>query len=597
MKKLQNTGLIFIVTAIVGFTIIPFFQNFTLTEAAISGDSVFHGRAMIESAKEHGIIGKTYSSNISLINDLNQVIQESSAALSHQYEAGLKPEEVEEWDFKIGSWKKDQYLLKIVRNSETGMLKNHPLFFLLFITGVGIFGAALFIIPLFYTIPGIKNNKIYHQEMTKGTTLAIRKILLSLLIPGVLLYGVVYMQNEWLWPAITLVMTGLITYFVFIKEKSIERNPQRSASVSKTGYLGMIMGVYLISFYITLYWAPEYITGWMSMLDPLSLALNGGPASQWFVYGFLYTLIVLIMGVRMVAKYRHSRYQMLRTGSVIFFQTGFAFLIPEILVRLNQPWFDFKNIWPLNYSFFFDWNLNQLISSGGLGIFMLVWGIILIFVGVPLLTYFYGKRWYCSWVCGCGGLAETLGDPYRQLSDKSLRAWQYERYIVHGVLVFAVVMTVLVLYTFITGSASLLFLSSDTLRGWYGFLIGSAFAGVAGTGLYPIMGNRVWCRYGCPLAAYLGLVQKFKSRFRITVNGGQCISCGNCSTYCEMGIDVKWYAQRGQDIVRASCVGCGICSEVCPRGVLRLENNSSDLHLRTHTLRTLNLDTDTIQIK
>lgn len=39
-----------------------------------------------------------------------------------------------------------------------------------------------------------------------------------------------------------------------------------------------------------------------------------------------------------------------------------------------------------------------------------------------------------------------------------------------------------------------------------------------------------------------------------------------------MGIDVRWYAQRGQDIVRASCVGCGMCSLVCPRGVLNLEN-------------------------
>ncbi|MDQ3194531.1 MAG: 4Fe-4S binding protein, partial [Bacteroidota bacterium] len=41
---------------------------------------------------------------------------------------------------------------------------------------------------------------------------------------------------------------------------------------------------------------------------------------------------------------------------------------------------------------------------------------------------------------------------------------------------------------------------------------------------------------------------------------------------CEMGIDVKTYAQRGQNVIRSSCVGCGICSEVCPRGVLKLEN-------------------------
>jgi len=43
-----------------------------------------------------------------------------------------------------------------------------------------------------------------------------------------------------------------------------------------------------------------------------------------------------------------------------------------------------------------------------------------------------------------------------------------------------------------------------------------------------------------------------------------------------MGIDVRWYAQRGQNIVRASCVGCGICASVCPRGVLKLENGKEE---------------------
>lgn len=85
-----------------------------------------------------------------------------------------------------------------------------------------------------------------------------------------------------------------------------------------------------------------------------------------------------------------------------------------------------------------------------------------------------------------------------------------------------------------------------------------------------------WCRFGCPQAAVLGILQKYFSRFRITVNGGQCISCGNCSTYCEMGIDVKWYAQREQNIVRASCVGCGFFSAVCPRGVLKLEGGPTN---------------------
>ncbi len=341
--------------------------------------------------------------------------------------------------------------------------------------------------------------------------------------------------------------------------------------MKNTGWLGIFTGTWLIVFYIVLYFYPEYMTNWVALVDPVSRILNGNEAGRFFLYGFIYTLCIIVMGVRMIIHYRHSKYQVLRTCSVMFFQTAFAFLIPEILIRLNKPYFDFKNIWPLDYSFFFDSRWNELISGGTLGIFMLGWGIALILIGVPVLVYFFGKRWYCSWVCGCGGLAETLGDPYRQLSNKTIKAWKVERWMIHSVLVFAVVMTAGVIYTYWTGASWFLFFDSYKLREVYGAFIGAGFAGVVGTGFYPLMGNRVWCRFGCPLAAYLGLVQRFKSRFRITTNGGQCISCGNCSTYCEMGIDVRWYAQRGQNIVRSSCVGCGVCSSVCPRGVLNLE--------------------------
>ena len=370
-----------------------------------------------------------------------------------------------------------------------------------------------------------------------------------------------------------LCIVGAMLYFLpkvekhaGIKNDGIFFNPMKNR-----GWLGILTGTYLIGFYIMLYFYAEHMTNWVIMVDPVSKLINGHEAGKFFLYGFIYTLCILVMGVRFIIHYRHSKYQVLRTLSVMFFQTAFAFLIPEILIRLNRPYYDFKNIWPLDYSFFFDYRLSDMIEEGTLGLFMIGWGIALIVIAVPVMVYFFGKRWYCSWVCGCGGLAETLGDPYRQLSQKSLKAWKIERWMVHGVLLFAIVMTAGVLYTWFTGSSRFLFIDTYTLRDIYGVYIGAAFAGVVGTGFYPLMGNRVWCRYGCPLAAYIGLVQRFKSRFRITTNGGQCISCGNCSTYCEMGIDVRWYAQRGQNIVRASCVGCGICSAVCPRGVLNLE--------------------------
>ena len=364
----------------------------------------------------------------------------------------------------------------------------------------------------------------------------------------------------------------ILPNFVLLGKAGIKNNGIYLEASTNRGFIAWLVLVYLVSFYLVLYFMPDYVVNWTYILDPISKTLNGGLASQWFVYGFLYCIIMLVMASRMYIKYRHNKYQLIRTTSVLFFQIVFAFLIPEIMTSLNMPGYDFKNAFPLDYDFFFDWNLDSLRNSGGIGIFILVWGIVLTLIIVPVMVYFFGKRWYCSWVCGCGGLAETLGDPYRQHSDKSLNSWKLERWLIHFVLLFSLVMTLVTLYTYFTGTDSFLGINSQWIKDTYSFLIGAWFAGVIGTGFYPIFGNRVWCRFGCPLAAYLGFVQRFKSRFRITTNGGQCISCGNCSTYCEQGIDVRAYAQKGENIVRSSCVGCGICSAVCPRGVLKLEN-------------------------
>ena len=445
--------------------------------------------------------------------------------------------------------------------------------------------------------------------------------------------------------SLVLIVTGVIVYSnnaYLNKPEGIKNDATWFKSISSRGIFGWIIGIGLTIFYVLLYYQPQYLglssdggenTGIISFFDPLSKLLSGNPASQWFVYGTLYTVAILVFGYKFILKYRHNKYEVLRTISVMFFQLAFAFLIPEFLIRLNYPYYDFKNMWPLQYDLFSEYKLDSFLSSGNVGLLMLVFGIVSIFIVSPILTYFYGKRWYCSWVCGCGGLAETAGDPFRHLSSKKLNAWKLERWTIHLVLVFAVAMTIAVIYSFlgenheqsiisknqfIWGSIvflslvvgiiyifkrkelnkdakyamlsitslmilifiighfstnnQILFVDAGAIRGTYGFLIGAAFSGVVGVGFYPIFGSRVWCRFGCPMAAILGIQQRLLSKFRITTNGGQCISCGNCSTYCEMGIDVRAYAQKGENIVRASCVGCGVCAAVCPRGVLKLEN-------------------------
>lgn len=449
--------------------------------------------------------------------------------------------------------------------------------------------------------------------------------------------------------ALGFIAIGTIVYSreaYLTKLEGIKNDGAWFKSISSRGVWGWIVGVILTGFYIVLYFYPQYLglgadgatnTGLIGLFDPLSQLLSDRNASQWFVYGTLYTLAILAFGYKFILKYRHNRYQQVRTVSVMFFQLGFAFLIPEFMYVMNNdlPYYDLKSMWPLNYYIFDEWSVNGFLSNGNLGLALILFGIITIFVISPILTYKYGKRWYCSWVCGCGGLAETAGDSFRNLSSKKMSVWKIERWLVHLVLVFSVIMTTAMIYSYLgydkndfwltrgvfislvigfltlifagvmyfkrqelgkdakygaigffvvialllvmhfTGTTNHIFYAkAGALRSAYGIYIGSIFSGVIGTGFYPILGNRTWCRFGCPMAAILGFQQRLFSKFRITTNGGQCISCGNCSNSCEMGIDVRHYAQKGENIVRSSCVGCGICSAVCPRGVLKLENDS-----------------------
>lgn len=512
-----------------------------------------------------------------------------------------------------------------------------------------------------YSITGEKSqnlNKLQKWGLTLGVV-GLFFVLLSWI-------GDVNFQPYWLFGTLMMLSfsAGAVIYGIGSYRglpRGIKNNGVYFNSLTNKGALGWIAGIILTLFYVCLYWYGDWFgdgtgheganEGLVGMFDFLSYGIRGKAADKWFMYGTFYTIAIVFLGIKFIMKYRHSRYHLIRTIVVMFSQLVLAYFIPYILEALNYNMADGGgyysanpiNSWPLNYEFLtpnsIEAQLHENHQPVGMG--YLVWGIILFLIVTPVVTYFVGKRWYCSWFCGCGGLAETAGDKFRHLSDKSIKAWKIERWLMHSVMVFVMLMTLAMMFTYFTGSdfsftayfpgvygivglivltvlvlggflylyfvsksnsrnyllvgavIALVFIvmmivsyftgrtnafiiDSWTIKQGYGFFIGAIFSGIIGVGFYPLLGNRVWCRFGCPMAGYMGIIQRFKSRFRITTNGGQCISCGNCSTYCEQGIDVRWYAQRGQNITRASCVGCGVCSSVCPRGVLKLENGPEE---------------------
>lgn len=334
------------------------------------------------------------------------------------------------------------------------------------------------------------------------------------------------------------------------------------------------LAAFLLAFYVVLYWGGqeifgiaipnvfENIAGWFTQTS----GIGKGWMNRWTIYGAIYTVAITAGGLYMIKKYGHNRYQVIRTIVVMFTQVSLAFSVPLMLKVAHQPEFYFSYLWPLKIEYLFPSNLANL------PVYMAAYSVVGSMVIVPLLSVIFGKRWYCSWICGCGGLANTFGEPWRQLSNKSNAAWTFEKVSIHSTLGLSFLLTGGVALTYLLGDASpLLQETVASFRKWYFLVVVALLSGIVGVVAYPIGGTRVWCRFFCPMAAMIGLVQKF-GRYRITVKDNMCISCGMCSKYCEMGIDVRAYAQNNQSFVRASCVGCGLCAEVCPRGVLRLEN-------------------------
>ncbi|TNE52200.1 MAG: 4Fe-4S binding protein [Deltaproteobacteria bacterium] len=304
----------------------------------------------------------------------------------------------------------------------------------------------------------------------------------------------------------------------------------------------------------------------------IGLSAKTGQYSEWLFYGMLYTVCITAGGSYMIWKYWHNKYQVVRTTVVMFVQATIAFSIPWILKLFQRPDYYFSYIWPLKIDYFYPSTIAYQMSNG-LPVVLIVYSFAAGLVLAPLMAIFFGKRWYCSWVCGCGGLANTFGEPWRHLSNKSSKAWMFEKFSIHFVMVSSFILTIALAVTYKMPKDSSLYIFADQFKGLYGLGVSAVLSGVVGVGLYPLNGTRVWCRFACPMAAMLGLLQKL-GRFQIRVKRDMCISCGLCSKYCEMGIDVRSYAQSNENFTRASCVGCGLCSEVCPRGVLRLENVS-----------------------
>lgn len=241
-----------------------------------------------------------------------------------------------------------------------------------------------------------------------------------------------------------------------------------------------------------------------------------------------------------------AAYHRLRHASILFCQVGLFFVLPYFILKNYDPanWWRIYGIFmpfPLVWEVFFEAPWSWTIA-----------GLVATFVVLPIAVRYTGNA-FCSWVCGCGCLAETLGDRWRHLAPKGPAAVRAERWIwVTTIAAFA-------LAPLYIGSRA------ELIRTGYVTLVDFGYSGVVGVATYFFFGSRIWCRYGCPLRKYIEVLAARFSRVKITA-ADRCIGCGKCDQQCEMGIPVMEFAlaHKTLDNTNSSCIQCGICISVCP---------------------------------
>ncbi|TGL53154.1 4Fe-4S binding protein [Leptospira kemamanensis] len=314
--------------------------------------------------------------------------------------------------------------------------------------------------------------------------------------------------------------------------------------------------------------------------------------SPAFHYTFLYSLTILVFGIRRILV-RKTEYIFYQTLSLIGVQIFFLFLLPEIILPKlgefgylgSQEGFLRTEVFPNDaywkaYGLILAWPLNMgVLYDGGITTFWFLYGLSISFGIIPLLVYHYGKGAYCGWICSCGGLAETLGDEYRQKMPHTKRAYNLE-HTGQYILILAFILTFLKLIS-VFGKSHFPFLYwgeifADSTKGFYDIFIDIGLAGVVGVGFYFLYSGRVWCRMFCPLASLMHIYARF-STFRIFSEKKKCISCNICTKNCHQGIDVMGYASRGIPMDSVQCVRCSACVSLCPTDVLRFGKESGDV--------------------
>ena len=224
-----------------------------------------------------------------------------------------------------------------------------------------------------------------------------------------------------------------------------------------------------------------------------------------------------------------------------------------------------------------------------------------IFSAITILVTFVLGRVVCGWICPLGSIHQLFSFLFKKsklLPPKKKKAgptaWKY--YILIFMLVSAIFTLDLVglfdplsllyrsfvasvlpvlsigfnaflgllyqIHIFTLGDSLAQFFENLALNSTFiqGFFIGLIFIGLV---LLNMTKERFWCRYLCPLGAFLGLISRWNV-VKLKIDPQKCIECELCNIHCQT--EASPFPDEGWK--SSECDYCFTCSAICPTSAI-----------------------------
>lgn len=209
-----------------------------------------------------------------------------------------------------------------------------------------------------------------------------------------------------------------------------------------------------------------------------------------------------------------------------------------------------------------EWLWTVLVVFLIAGIFYPAVGVVaLICMLAPVITAFFGGRFWCGNFCPRGSLNDII---VPKISRKAgipklfKKSW-------FKLLFFAILMGGLaVQITFAWGNntaVGAVFVRMIIITTLLSLLLGGIFS------------PRSWCAI-CPmgtLSQYISEIRPVSDKIsHVTFDSKKCVNCRICSKNCPIEIDVLKYKDAGK-VTNASCLKCEVCVDKCPKNSLSMK--------------------------